>query len=60
MGCPTYRAGPPPYEQVLSPAEKGSSAEGASTLGGSEGMLPREILKFSFSTMHILRILRET
>ena len=27
--------------------------------GGSGGMLPREILKFSFSKMHILRILRE-
>ena len=37
----------------------GSSARGASTLGGSGGMLPREFLKFSFSKMHILHILRE-
>ena len=36
-----------------------SSAEGASTLGGSGGMFPQEILKFSFSKVHILRILRE-
>ena len=28
-------------------------------LGGSGGMLPREILKFGFSKMHILRIPRE-
>ena len=27
--------------------------------GGSEGMLPQEILKFSFSKMHILRIPRD-
>ena len=27
--------------------------------GGSGGMLPREILKFSFSKMHILHILTE-
>ena len=37
----------------------GSSAKGASTLGGSGGMLPQKILKFSFSKMHVLRILRE-
>ena len=36
-----------------------SNAEGASRLVGSGGMLPREILKFSFSKVHILRILRE-
>ena len=40
-------------------AKIGSSAEGASTLGGSGGMLPREILQFSFSKMHIWRILWE-
>ena len=34
-------------------------AEGASTLGRSGGMLPREILRFNFSKMHIWRILRE-
>ena len=28
-------------------------------LGDSGGMLPREILKFSFSKMHIFHILRE-
>ena len=44
----------------ICPAEIVSSAEGASMLGGSGGMLPREILKFSFSKVHILRILRET
>ena len=43
----------------VSPAQTVSSAEGASRLGGSGGMLPREILKFSFSKTHILRILRE-
>ena len=36
----------------ISPAKIVSSAEGASTLEGSRGMLPREILKFSFSKMH--------
>ena len=36
-----------------------SSAENASMLGGSGGMLPREILKFSLSKMYILCILRE-
>ena len=41
----------------VGPARIGSSAEGASILGGSGGMLPREILKFSFSKMHIWRIL---
>ena len=29
------------------------SAEGTNTLGGSKGMLPREILKLSFSEKHI-------
>ena len=40
-------------------AKIGWSAEGASKLGGSGSMLPWEILKFSFSKMHIWRILRE-
>ena len=37
------------------PAERGSSTGGASAVGGSGGMLPREILKFSFSKTHIWR-----
>ena len=36
-----------------------SNAEGASTIGRSGGILPREISKFSFSKVHILRIVRE-
>ena len=43
----------------VGPAKIGWSAEGTSKLGGSGGMLPREILKFSFSKIHIWRILRE-
>ena len=37
----------------VGPAKIGPSAEGTSTLGGSGGMLPREILKVSFSKIHI-------
>ena len=37
----------------------GAARMGASTLGGFGGMLPWEILKFSFSKMHISRILWE-
>ena len=43
----------------VGPAKIGWTAEGASKLGGSGGMLSREILKFSFFKMHIWRILRE-
>ena len=43
----------------VDPAERGSSIGGANTLGGSGGMLPREILKFSFSKTHIWRNLWE-
>ena len=43
----------------IGPAKIKSSAESASTLGGSGGMLPRKILKFIFSKMCIWRILRE-
>ena len=43
----------------VGPTKIGSSAEGAGTLEGSGGMLPRENLKFSFSKIHIWRILRE-
>ena len=43
----------------VSAAKIVSSAEGASTLGRSGGMRPWEILKFGFSKMHILCILRE-
>ena len=39
---------------IVDPAERGSSIGGVSTLGGSGGMLPREILKFGFSKTHIL------
>ena len=35
----------------------GAAEMGVSTLGGSGGMLSREILKFSFSKTHISRIL---
>ena len=35
-------------------AKIGSSARGASTLEGSGGMVPKEILKFSFSKIHII------
>ena len=44
---------------IVSLAKMGSSAEGANTLGRSGGMLRQEVLKFSFSKMHIWRILRE-
>ena len=37
----------------VDPTKIGSSAKGAGTLEGSGGMLPREILKFSFSKIHI-------
>ena len=43
----------------VGPAKIGSNADGASTLGGSGGMHPQKILKFSFSKMRIWRILRE-
>ena len=43
----------------VGPAKIGWTVEGASKLGGSGGMLPREILKFSSSKMHIWRIRRE-
>ena len=43
----------------VAPAKIGSSTEGTGTLGGSGGMLAQEVLKFSFSKMHIWRILRE-
>ena len=43
----------------VSPAQIVSRAEGASRLGGSRGMVPREIFKFSFSKIYIWRILRE-
>ena len=43
----------------VSPAKAGSRAEDASTLRESGDMLPREVLKLSFSKMHILHILRE-
>ena len=39
----------------VGPAKIGWSAESASTLGGFEDMLPREIFKFSFFKMHIWR-----
>ena len=46
-----------PAEAVQSWSGKNRiDAQGASTLEDSGGMLPREILKFSFSKMHILRI----
>ena len=32
---------------------RGLNAGGASTLGGSGGVFPREILKFSFSKTHV-------
>ena len=49
-----------PADAVESSAAKiVSSAGGVSTLGGSGGILPRKILKFGFSKMHILCILRE-
>ena len=44
---------------IVDPAERGSSIGGVSTLGGSGGMLPREILKFGFSKTHIWRNLWE-
>ena len=43
----------------VDPTKIGSSAKGAGTLEGSGGMPPREILKFSFSKIHIWHILRE-
>ena len=43
----------------VDPTKIGSSAKGAGTLEGFGGMVPREILKFSFSKIHIWRILRE-
>ena len=43
----------------VGPAKIGWSDEGASTAGGSGGMLPREILKFTFSKIRIWRILKE-
>ena len=39
----------------VGPAKIGSSAEGATTLGGSGGIVRREILKINFSKMHIWR-----
>ena len=44
------------WEQFrVDPAERGSSAGGASTLGESGGMLSWKILKLSFSKTHIWR-----
>ena len=43
----------------VDPTKIRSSAKGARTLEGSGGMLPRGILKFSFSKIYIWHILRE-
>ena len=43
----------------VDPTKIASGAKGVGTLEGSGGMLPREIFKFSFSKIHIWRILRE-
>ena len=43
----------------VDPTKIGLSAKGAGTVEGSGGMLPREILKCSFSKIHIWHILRE-
>ena len=42
----------------VGPAKIGSSAAGASILGGSGGMVPLEILKISLFKMHIWRLKR--
>ena len=43
----------------VGPAKIGSSTDGASRVGEYWGMVPQEILKFSFSKTHIWRILCE-
>ena len=59
-GCKTSRIQARRKQFRVGLAKVGSSADGAS-IGprGSGGMYPRKHLKFSFSRMHIWRIIRE-
>ena len=57
VSCIQFQARRKQYR--VDPTKIGSSAKGAVTLEGSGGMLPREILKFSISKIHIWHILRE-
>ena len=47
VSCTQFQARRKQYR--VDPTKIGSSAKGAGTLEGSRGMLPQEILKFSFS-----------
>ena len=57
VSCIQFQARQKQYR--VDPTKIGLSAQGVGTLEGSRGMLPREMLTFSFSKINIWRILRE-